>query len=102
MPETYYFPDSHLIVAYESDGLEGGDRIAGLFMTYADETFTRDELLAHFENVQPAYLIAMEVPDVEGLTMNNFHSLLSDLIIDLTDNNLENLDIRYYIPRTLH
>ena len=100
MPESYYFPENHLIVAYENDGT--GDRIAGLFMTYADETFTREELLSYFESVQPSYLIATVVPEIEGLTMNNFHSLLSDLIVDLTENNLDNIDIRYYIPRTLH
>lgn len=102
MSETYYFPENHLVVAYENDGFGGGDRIAGLFMTHAGETFTKHELLAYFDQVQPSYLIATEVPEVEGLNMNNFHSLLSDLIVDLTENNLDNIDIRYYIPRTLH
>jgi hypothetical protein len=100
--EVYYFPENHLIVAYESDGFGNEDRIAGLFMTHAGETFTKDELLSYFSGVQATYLIATEIPETEGLTMNNFHSLLSELIEDLADNNLDNIDIRYYIPRTLH
>jgi len=95
--DTYYFSDHHVVVAYDYAGLP-----SGIFMTYPDETFTKQELLGYFHAVDPAYLIAAEVPEVEGLNHNNFHSKLSDFIADLYENNLDELDIKYYIPSTLH
>ena len=95
--ESYYFPEHHVIVAYDFEG-----EPTGIFMTYPDETFSRQELLGYFQDVHPSYLIAAEVPEVDGLTKNNYHSKLSDFIMDIYENSLDDLDIKYYIPSTLH
>lgn len=98
---TYYFPDQYLVVAYTLDEV-GKERPAGIFLTHPDETFTKQELLGYFKEVNPLYLIAAEVPEIEGLTANNYRSKLSDLIADIYEQNLDDLEIRYYIPTTLH
>lgn len=98
---TYYFPDQYLVVAYALDEA-GKERPAGIFLTHPDETFTKQELLGYFKEVKPLYLIAAEIPEIKGLTMNNYHSKLSDLISDIYEKNLDDLDIRYYIPTTIH
>jgi len=95
--DSYYFSDHHVVVAYDYTG-----QATGIFMTYPDETFTKKELLDYFGAVNPAYLVAAEVPEVEGLTQNNFHSKLSDFIADLYENSLDELSVKYYIPSTLH
>ena len=98
---TYYFPDQYLVVAYALDEA-GKERPAGIFLTHPDETFTKQELLGYFREVEPLYLIAAEVPEIDGLTSNNYQSKLSDLISDIYEQNLDDLEIRYYIPTTLH
>lgn len=92
----YYFSEEKLIVAY------AGAQFAGIFITYPDETFTKDELLEFFQDVSPTYLIAAKLPEVENLTPQNYHSKLSDLIVDLCENDTSGLDVEYYIPKTLH
>ncbi len=98
---TYYFPDQYLVVAYALDEA-GEERPAGIFLTHPDETFTKKELLGYFREVEPLYLIAAEIPEIDGLTANNYQSKLSDLISDIYEQNLDDLEIRYYIPTTLH
>ncbi len=98
---TYYFPDQYLVVAYAVDEL-GEERPAGVFLTHPDETFTKEELLGYFREIDPLYLIAAELPEIEGLTRNNYQSKLSDLISDIYEKNIDDLDIRYYIPTTIH
>jgi len=95
--ESYYFPDQYLVVAYNYYG-----QASGIFMTYPNETYSKQELLDYFEEAQPAYLIAAEVPDVGEVTQNNFHSKLSEFIEDLYENSLDEADVKYYIPSTLH
>lgn len=99
--ETYYFPDQHVVVAYEYDGFNQ-IQAAGIFLTDGDETFTKAELLGYFEEVCPAYLIATGIPDVGEVTRNNYHSKLSDFILDLYEKGVAEQDVKYYIPLTLH
>ena len=98
--ETYYFPDQYVVVAYEYDGFK--ERAAGIFLADANEEFTKQELLGYFDEVNPAYLIATGIPDVGEVTRNNYHSKLSDFIIDLYTDGVDEQDIKYYIPVTLH
>jgi hypothetical protein len=95
--ETYYFPDQYVVVAYDNT-----ERAAGIFLTSPNEAFTKEELFGYFGDVNPLYLVAAELPEVEGLTRNNYHSKIPDFITDLYENNLDELDILYYIPVTLH
>ena len=99
--ETYYFPDQHVVVAYEYDGFNQ-IQAAGIFLTDGDETFTKEELLGYFEEVCPAYLVATGIPDVGEVTRNNYHSKLSDFILDLYEKGVDEQDVKYYIPLTLH
>lgn len=99
--ETYYFPDQHVVVAYEYDGFNQ-ERAAGIFLTDADEEFTKQELLGYFDEVCPAYLVATGIPDVGEVTRNNYHSKLSDFILDLYEKGVDEQDVKYYIPLTLH
>ena len=99
--ETYYFPDQHVVVAYEYDGFDQA-RAMGIFLTDADETFTKQELLGYFDEVDPAFLIATGIPDVGEVTRNNYHSKLSDFILDLYEKGVDDTDVKYYIPSTLH
>lgn len=89
--------EERLIVAYDQS-----DNFAGLFITYSIDDLTDEELLEIFEGRQPNYLIIAAVPEVEGLTVDNYMDQLEDLIGELRENNTSNLDIDYYIPKTLH
>lgn len=94
--QTYYFDKQSLIVAYKNN------IFAGLILTDADETFTKKELMKFFEDANPTYLIAANLPDVGELTPDNYYSKLTDLISELHENNQSNLDVNYYIPHILH
>ena len=89
--------DERLIVAYDQS-----DRFAGLFITYAIDDMTNDELLEFFDGRDPNYLIIASVPDIVGLTADNYVDRLEDLIAELNQNDISGLDIEYYIPKTLH
>jgi hypothetical protein len=87
----------HLIVAYDY-----ADNFAGIFITYSDEDYSSSELLDYFGDMSPNYLIVAEIPDVEGLTPDNYITRLENLIDDLRHNDTSSLGIKYYIPNTLH
>ena len=92
--ETYYFPDQHIIVAFGVNDF-GVAQASGIFLTDPDQAFTRQELLGYFHECEPAYLIAAEIPEVEGdVTETNYRSKLSDFIMDLYENSLDDLEIK--------
>ena len=93
-----HFDEGKLLVAYDQ-----ANRFAGIFITYADEEFSTQDLFDYFYDRQPNYLIVAAVPEVdEGLTVDNYIDKLEDLILELRENNTSSLDIEYYIPKTLH
>lgn len=91
------FLHEHLIVAYDS-----ADNFAGMFITYSEDEISKSELLNSFYGIKPHYLIVADIPDIEGLTPENYVNLLESLIDDLRENNTSKLNIEYYIPKTLH
>lgn len=93
---TYHFDEQHLIVAYMHN------RFLGIFLTYPDESFTKEQLLEVFPSTAPTHLVAAKVPGICDLTPENYQAKLEDVIGNLMDNNLDDLDIQCYIPRVLH
>jgi len=87
----------HLVVAYDY-----ANNFAGIFITFTDEDYSSSELLDYFEEMSPNYLIVAEIPDIDGLTPENYITRLENLIDDLRQNDTSGLDIEYYIPNTLH
>ena len=87
----------NLVVAYDY-----ADNFAGIFLTYTDEEHSPSELLDYFGEVRPNYLIVAEIPNVDGLTPENYIARLEGLIDDLRENDTSGLEIEYYIPKTLH
>lgn len=95
--KTFYFDKQSIIVAYKDNVF------AGLIVMYPGKTFTKTELLDFFEDTHPTYLIAADLPELnEEITPNNYYTKFTDLICELCKNNQSNLDVNYYIPRTLH
>lgn len=94
--EQYHFDEECLIIAYNDD------QFAGIFVAHPDETFTKRELLSIFRESNPTYLIAAKLPEMDNVTPENYLSKLSHLIEKLSVNDQTDLDVEFYIPRTLH
>ena len=100
--EVFHFDSQHIVVAYVYDEGAQKELVGGVFITYPQESFTKKDLLDYFFQINPSYLVAVKVPNVEGLTMENYQIKLEDILTRLYDNKLDELDINYYIPATVH
>ena len=87
----------HLIVAYDHV-----DNFAGIFISYSEDEISKSEMLDYFGDARANYLIVADIPNIEGLTAENYIDHLENLIDDLRENDTSGLDIEYYIPKTLH
>ena len=96
------FDEQHIVVAYVSDLHSKIDRVGGVFITYPGEEFTRQELLDYFFTVEPSHLVAIQIPYMEDLNMDNYVDKLEGLITKLYENDLDDLNVTHYIPSTIH
>jgi len=96
---SYHFEKPHLIAAYSNENF------VGVFVTYAKETITVDDLTDYFYIVNPTCFVAEEIPEIEDeLTQDNLTYLLGDMIdlyIETNFSDLPRLGL-VYMPRTLH
>lgn len=100
--QVYEFNEQHLVVAYVYDELIQADRVAGVFITYPGEEFTRNELLDYFFMVNPSHLVAVELQYDASLNMDNCMEKLEDLIDKLYASDFADLTVNHYIPATIH
>lgn len=96
---SYHFERQHLIAAYSDE------KFVGVFVTYAGETVTMEDLMDFFYVVDPTCFVAEEIPDLEEeLTQDNLMVLLTDMIESYMDTKFSDLPRvgLVYMPRTLH
>lgn len=96
LENEYYFSQQGIIFAYQ----EG--KFAGVFVTEADESFTREELLECFED-SADYLVAA---DLSEWAMVNSEEELQERLHFLIERAMagdhSHLTIMYHIPKTVH
>ena len=99
MDNEYFFDKPHIIAAYKDE------TFVGMFVTYEQETISKEHLIKYFGIVDPTCFVAEEIPEMdETLTPDNYVHLLDDMIAKFTENKFSDLsdpDL-LYIPRTLH
>lgn len=97
----HYFETPHLIAAYSNE------KFVGVFVTYANETVTIEDLDNYFYIANATCFVAEEIPLEEladELTPDNYVELLADMIEAYMDHQLSELPTAdlLFMPKTLH